>query len=684
MNIERFATSLTLLLCTITSALAYHFESGGLYYEIGWGENECWLTRNPEDPYSGKIDIPSTVQHDGMTYYVKAIVGAAFYNCEHLTAVTIPNTVTSINEQSFYSCSALKNVKLPDNIEYLGGQSFERCTSLEEITLPGSLGERMGSYMFHDCTSLKRAIVGEGITQLPSNTFDGCTALESVSLPSTLRAIDDNVFCDNTNLKSIQLPDGLVGLGMIWGCTSLSELKLPTGLKTFGGVSGSAVAEINLPAGITEIRSMAFMGCKKLKKVTAKSPVIYIGPSAFSDCELLETLPPLLEVTSVGRYAFDGCKSIKSLIFSDKLLHIGVEDGMEPDGFAARCTALEEVVLGDNVKHIPSQSFVSSGIRSFKVPARCESIGANAFWGCRQLESIEMPKHMKSLGARNDSGLVGTVFRDCTSLRSIVIPEGIETIESSTFTGCTSLESVQLPSTLKHLGEWAFRNCPLTELRLPEGLLTIGSQAIELPMLRELTIPGSVISADLNWMECENLERLIFADGKKPMSSNQICGSPRKKLSYLHIGRNITNPESDICISGFMFGALTSVSIGEYVTDLSCVQFHMLDNLQSIICKPMNPPVVKEFSENQYLAISPQIDSNAIEAYESDMVWKKFRSFSPSDGLNDVNEVMLDPTDSDIHIFDMNGRHIGSSTAGLPNGLYIIRNGNKTSKLLVK
>lgn len=300
MNIKRFSISILLMAATISSAFSYHFESGGLYYEFGWADDECWLTRNPEDTYSGKITIPSTVQHDGHTYNVKAIVGGAFYCCEHLTSVTIPSSVTSINEQSFYGCSALKCIMLPAELEYLGPQSFEGCTALEEITLPGSIGERLGSYQFHGCKSLKRVSIGEGITQLLNNTFDGCTSLESVSLPSSLKAIDNYVFCDNVNLRSLNLPENLVGLGMIAGCTSLTELKLPAGLQSFGGVSGSAIVNMELPAGITELRHMAFQGCKKLKKVTSKSPITYIGASAFSDCEELEELPSLTEVTSVG------------------------------------------------------------------------------------------------------------------------------------------------------------------------------------------------------------------------------------------------------------------------------------------------------------------------------------------------------------------------------------------------
>ena len=72
-------------------------------------------------------------------------------------------------------------------------------------------------------------------------------------------------------------------------------------------------------------------------------------------------------------------------------------------------------------------------------------------------------------------------------LRTIVIPEGVESIEYRAFFGCENLESVTLPSTLRNIGDEAFAYCSsLTQINLPEKLdfagenIFYGCDALEL------------------------------------------------------------------------------------------------------------------------------------------------------------------------------------------------------------
>ena len=83
------------------------------------------------------------------------------------------------------------------------------------------------------------------------------------------------------------------------------------------------------------------------------------------------------------------------------------------------------------------------------------------------LESVELPRTLKRIAYN--------AFKECDSLKSIVIPEGLEHIGSKCF--CQSaLESIALPSTLKWIERLAFDGCRgLKSIVLPEGLEYLGS-----------------------------------------------------------------------------------------------------------------------------------------------------------------------------------------------------------------
>ena len=69
-------------------------------------------------------------------------------------------------------------------------------------------------------------------------------------------------------------------------------------------------------------------------------------------------------------------------------------------------------------------------------------------------------------------------FSHCTSLASVTIPNGVQTIRNSTFVGCTSLASVTIPNSVTSIEKWAFNGCTsLTSVTIPSGVQTIGNDA---------------------------------------------------------------------------------------------------------------------------------------------------------------------------------------------------------------
>ena len=116
-----------------------------------------------------------------------------------LTAITIPNTVTSLESHAFYRCEKLVSITLPDTMTMIGQQTFEYCTSLTSVTLPKGL-TKISGYLFNNCTSLTSVTLPEGLTEIYNTAFSNCEKLTSITLPEGLTNIYDYAFQSCRNL----------------------------------------------------------------------------------------------------------------------------------------------------------------------------------------------------------------------------------------------------------------------------------------------------------------------------------------------------------------------------------------------------------------------------------------------------------------------------------------------------
>ena len=135
------------------TAKAAQVTSGNFKYETN-GASSISITGYTGT--EGVVTIPNEI--DG--YKVTQIAKEAFKENEIITSVTIPDSVTIINDSAFYS-----------------------CTKLESVTMGNSVKE-LGSYAFSNCTKLSSVKLSSVLTTVNSAAFYKCTALESISLPA--------------------------------------------------------------------------------------------------------------------------------------------------------------------------------------------------------------------------------------------------------------------------------------------------------------------------------------------------------------------------------------------------------------------------------------------------------------------------------------------------------------------
>ncbi len=126
------------LLCSL-SVSAHDFEVDGIYYNITSSTNKTvevtyrgYKYNSYSNEYSGAVNIPESVTYSGSTYSVTSIGEYAFWDCDGLTSVVIPNSVTSIGNAAFRDCSGLTFVEIPNSVTSIGVRAF-RGTPLRTL-----------------------------------------------------------------------------------------------------------------------------------------------------------------------------------------------------------------------------------------------------------------------------------------------------------------------------------------------------------------------------------------------------------------------------------------------------------------------------------------------------------------------------------------------------------------------
>lgn len=116
------------------------------------------------------------------------------------------------------------------------------------------------------------------------------------------------------------------------------------------------------------------------------------------------------------------------------------------------------------------------------------SVGAYAFYGCKNLKTIDFPvEGVTSIGSY--------AFSECTGLEEIMIPESVTSIGASAFEGCTGLSSAVLPEKIKKISAAAFKGCSfLSFITIPEGVTEIGASAFENSGISDIQLPDSLLT----------------------------------------------------------------------------------------------------------------------------------------------------------------------------------------------
>lgn len=147
-------------------------------------------------------NLSSVVLSEGL----KTIGYNAFQGCTQLSSVRIPESVTTIKSTAF-SGSGLTSITIPNTISSIEDNVFNSCTNLSTISLPENLLS-IGFRSFYHCESLRSIIIGEAITFVGQESFLGCNSLESIFVRSSNPPIGQSDMFKGTHSCPIYIPAG--------------------------------------------------------------------------------------------------------------------------------------------------------------------------------------------------------------------------------------------------------------------------------------------------------------------------------------------------------------------------------------------------------------------------------------------------------------------------------------------
>ena len=112
----------------------------------------------------------------------------AFLGCSKLEAISIPESVTTIESHAFEN-SGLKSVVIPGSVETIEYCAFAN-SGLKSVVIPGSV-KTIEESVFSCCTELKKVIIKDGVETIGRLAFEFCTGLTDITIPSSVTEIVD-------------------------------------------------------------------------------------------------------------------------------------------------------------------------------------------------------------------------------------------------------------------------------------------------------------------------------------------------------------------------------------------------------------------------------------------------------------------------------------------------------------
>lgn len=467
------------------SALAYDFQTGGVYYKIiGTSPNRVAVTNSGTSGYyTGTVVIPDSVSNNGITYRVTEIADSAFFNDSSLVSVTLPGSLKVIGNSAFRNCVSLSSITIPQTVERLGQNAFSGYTlahvffNADSCFIPGTVSWNLSPF-----TNVGQLTIGDNVRYIPAYIFGSCDSLLNITVGSSVRRIGvyafaaarrpgrvaytgtieqwcnidfDNYYANPISRNNLYIGNSLVDTLVIAGVVDT--------IKKYAFYS-SSISRVVISGTVKNIGENSFALCRDLTYVDLGDSVTTIGDNAFYNCWLLDTVIIPNSTTKIGREVFLSSPNLKYIVMGSGVKDIGT------DAFNYMGTGINRVVeyngtvaqwCGIKFSNDRSNPLCFGGgliqkngqvLDSLIIPSSVDTIKQYAFIANQGLKYVSISDSVKHIGK--------DAFSKCDNLASVSMGRLVRSIEANAFANCVRLLPLTVPDTVSTIANNAFANVP--------------------------------------------------------------------------------------------------------------------------------------------------------------------------------------------------------------------------------
>ncbi len=450
-------------------------------------------------------------------------------------------------------------------------------------------------------------VIPGSVTEIDKGAFANVEGIKRVIIPGSVKKIGDNAFSHNSTIEEVIIEDGVEGIGStaFYSCTKLNKVKMANSVLNIGNSAFNycpKLEEINLSNNLKVIPTGIFVNCTSLKNIIIPENVTKISNEAFSSCGQLVSINIPKNVESIGDSPFAYCKSLVNINVDIRNTDFKFSNGILMNSDETEMIYISSSAIQENTFKVPDKiNKLTAGlltsypkIEKIIIPENVTEIDINFFSNNRNINSIVIDSnnrnYMSTADAIYDKNQTKLIYY-YTNKIEVRIPEGIIEIASQAFRR-NSLTILNLPTSLEKIQSEALVNTKLKSLNLGKNVSELAGTTFLYSEVINISIdednPYLIEENNVIYSIDENRNKVKLVGGVGKINSLAIPNGVKEIGNDSFVRKGITNvviPNTVIKI-GRAFNdcqSLETITIPSSVTSIDSTCFSKCINLKEII-----------------------------------------------------------------------------------------------------